>query len=82
METVFPGKKWEQVETENAGMDAETLEAARKWHQDQAGDSPYRIVILNGGHHTIFAFLQRTPTCFLRLVNCWLTLMLIEKRRK
>jgi len=49
MKTVFPGKEWEQVEPEDAGMDADTLEAARKWHQDQAGDSPYRIVIVRGG---------------------------------
>ncbi|MDY7009835.1 MAG: serine hydrolase [Planctomycetota bacterium] len=49
IKTVFPGREWEQIEPKDAGMDAGKLEAARKWHQNQAGENPFRIVIVRGG---------------------------------
>ncbi len=49
METVFPGNEWERVEPQDVGMDAEKLEAARQWHQGQAGENPFRIVVVRAG---------------------------------
>ena len=49
MEAVFPGKEWEWVEPKDAGFDPGKLEEARKWLQAEAGEKPYRVVVVRGG---------------------------------
>ena len=49
MESVFPGGEWEFRDAGDLGMDAAALEAARAWHERQAGERPYRIVIIRSG---------------------------------
>lgn len=49
MESVFPGREWEFRDAGDVGMDAAALEAARVWHERQAGDKPYRIVVVRAG---------------------------------
>jgi len=49
MRDVFPGKRWEFVEPEEAGMDAGKLEEAHQWLVKEAGEKPYRVVVVRGG---------------------------------
>jgi CubicO group peptidase (beta-lactamase class C family) len=46
---IFPGLQWEHISPAKAGFDPVKLDAARHWMDDQAGDEPYRIVIVRGG---------------------------------
>ncbi|MHC4480466.1 MAG: hypothetical protein ACYS1C_05790 [Planctomycetota bacterium] len=49
MGAAFPAEEWERVEPEQAGIDGQELEAIRLWHSEQAGDRPYRVVVVRGG---------------------------------
>ncbi len=45
----YPSKTWDTIPSAEAGIDPETLEAARIWMRDAAGEQPYRVVIVRGG---------------------------------
>ncbi len=61
MDTVFPGREWERAEPEKVGIDVDKLEAVRQWHEAQAGESPYRIVIVRSGR-MVAEWEQGVPT--------------------
>ncbi len=49
MEQTFPGDEWEQADPQDAGMSADKLEAARELLEAQAGEGPYRAVVVRQG---------------------------------
>lgn len=48
-EIIFPDTTWESVSPSDAGFDPIKLDSAKRWLDDNAGDLPYRIVIVRGG---------------------------------
>jgi CubicO group peptidase (beta-lactamase class C family) len=47
--TEFPGNEWTFAQPGDVGISVEKLDTARAWHAEQAGDKPYRVVIVRGG---------------------------------
>ena len=46
---IYPGDQWDTIPPDDAGLDPDTLGAARSWMVQAAGDRPYRVVIVRGG---------------------------------
>ncbi len=46
---VFPGVKWENISTREAGFDPEKLEDVKRWLDERVGNGRYRVVIIRGG---------------------------------
>ena len=61
METVFPSPDWQFAEPSQVGMGAGGLEAVGRWLHAQAGEKPYRVVVVRGGQ-IVAEWQQQTPT--------------------
>ena len=46
---IYPGDQWDAIPPDDAGLDPDTLGAARSWMVQAAGERPYRVVIVRGG---------------------------------
>ncbi len=49
MNETYPAEEWERVEPGAVGIDADRLEQAHRWLDAEAGDQPYRVVIVREG---------------------------------
>jgi len=49
MDEVFPDTEWERVDPAEAGLAADGLAETAKWLEEQAGEAPYRAVVVRGG---------------------------------
>jgi len=50
MEQTFPGREWEQKPPEELGFSAAKLARLETWFEEQAGGSPFRIVVVRHGY--------------------------------
>jgi len=46
---IFAGNEWERAEPEDAGLDANKMDEARRWIEAGAGDQRYRVAVVRGG---------------------------------
>ena len=49
MNETYPAEEWERVEPGAVGIDRDRLEQAQRWFDAEAGDKPYRVVIVREG---------------------------------
>jgi CubicO group peptidase (beta-lactamase class C family) len=49
MASIFPDEQWDRVQPEDVGMSGDGLEDARRWLEQEAGEQPYRAVVVRGG---------------------------------
>jgi CubicO group peptidase (beta-lactamase class C family) len=48
-DNALPGTDWEVAEPTAAGLDAAALDTARGWLEENAGELPFRVVVVRGG---------------------------------
>ncbi len=46
---VYPGTEWARISPDQAGIDPEKLDGAKRWLDDHVGEGRYRIAIVRGG---------------------------------
>ena len=46
---VYSGTEWARISLDQAGIDPEKLDGAKRWLDDHVGEGRYRIAIVRGG---------------------------------
>ena len=50
VQSVFPGTEWPRMSPREAGLDEGSLEELRFWLYQNAGDKPFRLLVVRHGH--------------------------------